>query len=158
MKNIIAVLIFVLSTVVGAQSNKFEKLYQDFEDQKGVTTISINKAMFSMLGNMKLDAELENLDGILKKVNSVKMIIIEDEGSGSKTRDELKKSIKQLGLQELISINNDGNKIKFYTEDSKGDTFKNVILNINNPDSFLFMILDGNITANDLNSIVQSSK
>jgi hypothetical protein len=158
MKNIIILLMLVVSTVVGAQNNKFEKLYQDFEDEKGVTTISINKAMFSMLGNMKLDAELENLDGILKKLNSVKMIIIDDEDSGSKTRDELKKSIKKLGLEELISINNDGNKIKFYTEDSKGDTFKNVILNINNPDSFLFMILDGTITASDLNSIVQSSK
>ena len=58
----------------------------------------------------------------------------------------------------MISINNEGNKIKFYTEDSKDNVFKNVILNINNPDSFLFMILDGNITVDDLNSIVQSSK
>jgi len=157
MKNIIFFFVFIISGFVNAQNDKFEKLYQSFEDQKGVTTISINKAMFNMLGNMKLDAELENLDEIFQKVNSIKMIIIDDKDKVNLAAESLKKEIKKIGLVELMSINNDGNRVKFYTEDATEDTFKNVILNINSTDNILFMILNGDISAKDLNTIVQTS-
>ncbi len=200
----------MVSTTIGAQKNKYEKLYQEVENIEGITTISINKAMFNMLGNLDLDSELKNFDQLLKQVNSVKIIILDKDEALKKAKSELEKakdklnlaqaellkdatmdnaevekiakkiasdesklkakeevinnakvmleqSLNQLNLEELISINNEGNKIKFYTETSKNEMFKNLILNINNDNNLLYMILDGTISANDLNQIIINS-
>ena len=203
-------MILMVSTTIGAQKNKYEKLYQEVENIEGITTISINKAMFNMLGNLDLDSELKNFDQLLKQVNSVKIIILDKDEALKKAKSELEKakdklnlaqaellkdatmdnaevekiakkiasdesklkakeevinnakvmleqSLNQLNLEELISINNEGNKIKFYTETSKNEMFKNLILNINNDNNLLYMILDGTISANDLNQIIINS-
>lgn len=154
MKNIVLIVVFLISSLGFAQQNKYQKFYSDFEDQDGITTISINKAMFSLLGSIKMDNELDDLTPLLKKMNSIKMII-HDGKQNLQLKSKLKSEFNNLNLEELMSVNNAGNKVKFFAENSLANVFKQLVLNITNTDSMIFMILDGEIKADDLNSLLK---
>ncbi len=152
------VFIFALFIVgfVNAQTNKFVDLYNQFQDKKGITTITINKSMFSMMGNLTSnDAELKEMDGLFKKMNSIKMIIVDNENSDAKK--QLKTAFDKMNLEELMSINKDGSKVRFLTENASAKIFKNVLMSINSDNQQMFMIMDGEITADEMNKMVKES-
>lgn len=153
------VFIFTLFMVgfVNAQTNKFVDLYNQFQDKKGVTTITINKAMFSMMGSMTSnDSDLKDLDGLFKKMNSIKMIMVDNENKDAK--NQLKLAFDKMKLEELMSINKDGSKIRFLTENASAKTFKNVLMSINSDDQQMYMIMDGEISADEMSKMVKDGK
>ena len=157
MKNLIIIIALIFTSVVGAQQNKYQKFYSDFEDLDGITTISINKAMFKMLGSINLDEDVKELTPLFKKMNSIKMVIYD----GNKNKDikaKLKSEFQNLNLEELMAINNEGNKVKFYTENSTSEIFKNLMLNISSVDELIYIILDGEIKAEDLGNMIKKAE
>lgn len=154
MKKYIYIVLLIICSFANGQQNKYQKIYYDFEDTKGVTTISINKAMFNMLGNLQLDEDLKNMESLFKKMNSIKMIIATDK-QNEIVRTSIKNAFRNLNLEELMAINNEGNKVKFYAEDSNSKVFKNLILNIISDETLMYMILDGEISADDLNTLIK---
>lgn len=151
MKKLVFAFALIASTMVNAQLNKFNSIYNQFENETGVTTISVNKGMFSMLGNIKLDTDVEGFSEMVSEINSIKMIIVED---NKKVGNRIKDAFKSLNLEELVSINSEGDKIKFYTENSKDKSFKNLILDVSTADETILMFLDGEIKADDVNRLI----
>ena len=152
------VFIFALFIVgfANAQTNKFVDIYNQFQDKKGVTTITINKAMFSMMGNLTTnDSDLKDLDGLFKKMNSIKMIMVDNTNKDAKS--QVKSAFDKMKLEELMSINKDGSKIRFLTENANAKIFKNVLMSINSDDQQMYMIMDGEITASEMNKMVKES-
>lgn len=141
--------------MVNAQQNKFQKFYDDFENKEGVTTIKINKAMFSFLGSMDLDDDLKKMTPLFKKMNSIQMIIYDGE-KNAEVKEKLTMDFKNLKLEELMSVNKEGNRIKFYADQASSDIFNNLLLNIASSEDLMYIILDGEIKAEDLSNMMSS--
>ena len=62
----------------------------------------------------------------------------------------------KLKYEELITINSEGNKIKFLAEDTASDVIKNLLLSIQSEGSTIFMILDGKVSYDDVNKLVNN--
>lgn len=154
MKKIIFLFAIVTASFLNAQTSKFNQLFEQLQNTKGVTTISVNKGMFNMISNLKLEDEVENFSEIIKGINSIKLIVVESK-SNQMVQKKLKNMVKDMKLEELLAVNNEGNKIKFYTEDSGAKSFKNLLLDISSGEENVFMVLDGEIKASDINKQIK---
>ncbi|WP_270088310.1 DUF4252 domain-containing protein [Sphingobacterium sp. SYP-B4668] len=140
--------------IANAQIAKLDKIFEQYKEGKGVTSIKIAKPMFSMLNKLKLgDEELNQIKPLLANINSIKMLIVED-SEDKHLKSEVSKAFAALKYEELVSINSDGNKIRFLTESSQSDNLNNLLLSIVADDSVIFMILDGKVRYEDINKLI----
>ncbi|KKX48977.1 MULTISPECIES: DUF4252 domain-containing protein [Sphingobacterium] len=157
MKTILLVLALLCSSLAHAQLSKLDEIFEQYKEGKGVTSIKIGKPMFSMLNKMKLsDNEVNSIKPLLSKINSIKMLILEEADLG--VQSDVSKAIGKLKYEELITINSEGNKIKFLAEDTATDVIKNLLLSIQSEGSTIFMILDGKVSYDDVNKLVNTKQ
>ncbi len=155
MKTLLIIVSLFISSMAHAQLSKLDKIFEQYKEQKGITSIKIGKPMFKMLNKMKLnDSEVDVIKPLLGKINSIKMLIME--GENLKLQDEVSKAIGNLKYEELMVINSDGNKIKFLAENTEGDFLSNLLLSINSEEDTIFMILDGTLKYDDINALVNT--
>ena len=76
----------------------------------------------------------------------------------SKIRDEINSSIKNLKYEELMTVNSDGKKIKFLTQDTTTSVVKDLLLSITGNDENLFLLLDGKVNVDDISKLVNSDE
>ena len=149
----IGLLFVVLSS--HAQVSKLDKIFNTYQEAKGVTSIKIGKPMFAMLNNLNInDGDLDQIKPLLKTINSIKMLIIEDDNQ-SELKDEVKNAFKAINFEELMAIHTDGSQVKFLAEHSQDTILQNLLLDIRSEGSTIFMILDGSIKYEDINKLVE---
>ncbi|MEI5985675.1 MULTISPECIES: DUF4252 domain-containing protein [Sphingobacterium] len=157
MKTLMLVMSLFLATMAQAQISKLDKIFEQYKEHKGVTSIKIGKPMFKMLNKLKIDdADVEVIKPLLGKINSIKMLVLEGENKG--IQSEVSNAIKNLKYEELMVINSEGNQIKFLAENVEGDYLSNLLLSINSDEDTVFMILDGSLKYDDLNALVNNDK
>lgn len=153
MKTILLIISLFIAGMAQAQISKLDQIFEQYKEHKGVTSIKIGKPMFKMLNKMKIsDADVETIKPLLSKINSIKMLIFEN--AGSSVRNEVSSAIRNLKYEELIVINSDGNNIKFLAENVEGEFLNNLLLSINSDEETIFMILDGALKYDDINTLV----
>jgi hypothetical protein len=79
MKKIFFIIAIILNSLVtySAQTDKLNKLFQDFEKNGGVTSINIKKPMFKLLNTIDVnDAYVGKIKPILNEVDGLKILII----------------------------------------------------------------------------------
>lgn len=153
MKTLLFIISFFAATIAQAQENNLDQIFEKYKQSKGVTSIKIGKPMFTMLNKMKInDADLQLLKPLLSKINSIKMLIFED--SDAAVQAQINGSLNKLKYQELMTINSEKNNINFRAEDTDGDLLKNLFLTIVSDNTTIFMILDGSLKYEDINTLV----
>ncbi|MBP3943762.1 DUF4252 domain-containing protein [Sphingobacteriaceae bacterium WQ 2009] len=153
MKTLLFIISFFAATIAQAQENNLDQIFEKYKQSKGVTSIKIGKPMFTMLNKMKInDADLQLLKPLLSKINSIKMLIFED--SDAAVQAQINESLNKLKYQELMTINSEKNNINFRAEDTDGDLLKNLFLTIVSDNTTIFMILDGSLKYEDINTLV----
>lgn len=156
MKTILLIISLFIAGMAQAQISKLDQIFEQYKEHKGVTSIKIGKPMFKMLNKMKIsDADVETIKPLLSKINSIKMLIFEN--AGSSVRNEVSSAIRNLKYEELIVINSDGNNIKFLAENVEGEFLNNLLLSINSDEETIFMILDGALKYDDINTLVSKN-
>src|SRR5690606_31425971 len=136
-----------------AQVSELDRIFDTYQEAKGVTSIKIGKPMFNMLNKMNLkDSEMGQIQPLLAKINSIKMLIIEDSGNTT-VKDEVKKAFSNIHYEELMAIHSEGSRIKFLAENIADSVLNNLLLDISDEDNTMFMILDGRINYDDLNKL-----
>lgn len=160
-------MLFLLTIQLGfAQAAKLHSLFDQYQNTDGVTSIKIAKPMFRMLGSMNInDSDLNNISPILNKVDGLKILIVEGNGkknnpANSQTvlKNEILSAVKNLNYEELMSVKSKDNNVKFLAEKTSGDIFNNLLLTIAGDDSDVLMILDGKISMNDINNLVEETQ
>lgn len=145
----------LVATSAHAQISKLDQIFEQYKEQKGVTSIKIGKPMFKMLNKMNIDdADIETFKPLLSKVNSIKMLIFEN--ASSVVQNEVASAIGNLKYEELLVINSDGDKIRFLAENVDGDLLDNLLLSIDSGEETIFMILDGSLRYDDINALVNN--
>lgn len=165
--------LFLLSTNIFGQTEELNKLFDQYQDTEGVTSIKIAKPMFKLLNNLKIDdAELGKIQPLLGKVNGLKMLILEKPSKSEngdqneqklllqsgKIEKEISASLKNMKYEELVTVNSRDNKIKFMAQDITANVLDNLILNIMSEDSSVLMMLDGKISMEDVSNLMAETQ
>ncbi|MBK1898249.1 DUF4252 domain-containing protein [Chryseobacterium paridis] len=154
------------------QEDKFDKLFEKYQQVEGVTSIKIAKPMFGMLSSLNIDdSQLDQIKPLLSKINGLKILITENpENANSPGDRKLQNSLSQinkdisaylgrLNYSEVMSVNSKDNKIKFLSSGAKDGVLDDVLLSIDSGDGGNVLVkLDGKLSMDDLNKIIKSSE
>ncbi|REC73160.1 DUF4252 domain-containing protein [Chryseobacterium elymi] len=174
MKKIIIVFALAFSHFfsVYGQRDKFDMLFDRYQEVEGVTSIKIAKPMFSMLSSLNIDdSQLDQIKPLLSKINGLKILITENPENtntteGRKVQDNLSRLskdvsvyLKNLNYNEIMSVNNSGSKIKFLSSDAKDGMLDDLLLSIDGgKGENILVMLDGKLSMDDVNKIINSSE
>ena len=155
---------------VNAQKDKLDQLFEKYQESDGVTSIKIAKPMFNMLNKLNIgDSELDQIKPLLSKINGLKILIVEKPETNSKDgsqklnfqqnlQNDILASIKNMKYEELITVHSKDNKIKFLSSDAVNGILENLLLSINSEDNTVLMMLDGKISMDDVNRLIQEAE
>lgn len=157
---------------VSGQSDKFDRLFEKYQEVEGVTSIKIAKPMFGMLSSLNIDdSQLDQIKPLLSKINGLKILITENpekantkEGIQVQTHlSQLNKDVasylKTLNYSEIMSVNNSGAKIKFLSAAAKDGILDDLLLSIDGgTGENILVMLDGKLSMDDVNKIINSSE
>lgn len=158
-------------TVYG-QRDKFDMLFERYQEVEGVTSIKIAKPMFGMLSSLNIDdSQLDQIKPLLSKINGLKILITEgsekdNTTEGRKIQDNLSRLskdvsmyLKNLNYNEIMAVNNSGAKIKFLASDVKDGMLDDLLLSIDSgKGENILVMLDGKLSMDDVNKIINSSE
>ncbi len=162
---IILTLVFSQFFQLSAQKEKLNQIFDKYQETEGVTSIKIAKPMFSMLSNLNIaDAELNQIKPLLTKINGIKILVIEKPENKTssalqtslvpKIQSDITAALKDLNYDELMTVNSKENKIKFLSGEAKNGILNDLLLSINADDNTVLMMLDGQISMNDVNKLM----
>ncbi len=172
MKKLLLIFALTLSffSQMNAQKEKLDQLFEKYQEADGVTSIKIAKPMFNMLNKLNIaDEELSQIKPLLSKINSLKILILEKpEGAAAadqnqrnlfqKVQNDIGLSLKNMKYEELITVNSKDNKIKFLSSDAKNGILEDLLLNISADGNTVLMMLDGKISMDDVNTLVNEAQ
>ena len=152
-KFIITLLLAVLPALMFPQANTvFDKFERD-----GVDAVIVNKKMFELMGNIKMDPKDKSakpyLD-LIKKLDKLKVFST----TNGKVVNEMKSTVtgylKSNPLEELMRINEGGKTIKIYVKSgAKASQVKEMLMFIEGggaKDSTVLMSLTGNFDLSEI--------
>ena len=158
---------------INAQKDKLDQLFDKYQESEGVTSIKIAKPMFNMLNKLNInDSELEQIKPLLSKINGLRILIVEkptvatNPGSQDKLnlsnfqslQSDITNSIKNMKYEELMTVNSKDNKIKFLSSDATNGILDNLLLNISSEGNTVLMMLDGKISMEDVNKLINETQ
>ncbi|MGY6417372.1 DUF4252 domain-containing protein, partial [Vibrio parahaemolyticus] len=79
------------------------------------------------------------------------------EGSQPTLKNAVNNAVDNLKFEELMVVNSEGNKIKFLAKSVDGDLLNNLLLSIVSDEDTIFMILDGAMSYDDINNLVNKN-
>lgn len=110
-KFIIATVFALLPTMIFAQQSVFDK----FDGPEEVTTVIVNKKMFQMMGNVKMDPkdkEAQQFMSLTKKLNNLRVFTTSNSKYAADMKATAEKYLKSAGLEELMRIKDGGQNIR----------------------------------------------
>ncbi len=153
LKYLIITIIMALSSFF-AQAGTFADKYMD---QKGVTVVYISKAMMKMFpakkvalaGDMNVGSIVSNLESIIVLTTN-----------NSEMRKEMKKDIleirKDKNYETLMKVRDDDTKVDFYTRMKSPDVIGEILMVVDEPDECVVIQFTGNMTAEDIEALMNS--
>lgn len=150
---------------INAQKDKLDQLFEKYQETDGVTSIKIAKPMFNMLNKLNIaDDELAQIKPLLSKINGLKILIVEKpdgqkpQNQFQKLQSDISSSIKSMKYEELITVHSKDNKIKFLSSDATNGILDNLLLNISAEGNTILMMLDGKISMDDVNNLINEAE
>jgi len=129
------------------------KLFDKYADMDGVTSVYISKAMFQMMPSIeKVGVNLMNMKG---KIESLQLVTTDKPDKIALMKKDFSQMVTQH--QELMRVKDDKTRVKFYA-DMKGDQIKELIMLVEDEDSYTAILLTGNFTLKDIQDIADSEK
>ncbi|ROH96818.1 DUF4252 domain-containing protein [Chryseobacterium daecheongense] len=154
------------------QEDKFDKLFDKYQEVEGVTSIKIAKPMFGMLSSLDIDdAQLDQIKPFLSKIDGLKVLITENpedshtedgmkvQSNLSQLSKDISSYLKNLNYSEIMTVNNSGAKIKFLSSKAIDGMVDDLLLSINAGGGENILVkLDGKLSMDDINKIINSSE
>ena len=147
-KNILIIICLFCTSAGFAQNKLFEK----YADMDNVTSVYISKAMFQMMGNVvNAGMNFTNLKG---KIESLQLVSTEKQNMIAQMKKDFSQLVGNSQYQELMRVKDEKNRVNFFAS-MQGDLIKELIMLVNDEDSFTAIQLVGNFTLQDVQDIVK---
>lgn len=145
---IITLLFALCSVYTYAQDNFFDK----FAEMEGVTSVYISKTMLSLMPDVQ--AEGIKIGEIASKLDCIRILSCDK----PKIIDQLKKETSFInpknGYEELMRINDEGEKTTIYLKQNKNGIKEVVLLN-NEKEDFQLVSITGTLTLKEIQQLVK---
>lgn len=157
-KIILTTVLFLLTNVVFAQQNLFDK----FDGQDDVTAVIVNKKMFSLLSKMDVkDNETQQYVNLIKKLDNLKVFVTANPKKAQEMKAVADKYLKTASLEELMRINEKGKSVKIFVKSGASDTqVKELLMFIDGTgkEENVLMSLTGDFDLNELSVLTDKMK
>ncbi|PZR21497.1 MAG: DUF4252 domain-containing protein [Flavobacterium psychrophilum] len=153
MKKLIATLVLAaMPFVTFAQTNAFSK----FDNVEEIANITLNKELFEMVGSVDSSA-VGDAGAYLKTakgLDRLKILTTSDKKYKKQLRDAVTDYLKVNSLQELLSVNAEGAKVKVYVKQGSTESIITeglvFVENDNKKDETVLISFTGKIDLNDI--------
>jgi vacuolar-type H+-ATPase subunit F/Vma7 len=137
-----------------AQNSAINKLFDKYENEDGITVISISKAMFKMIpGNIYTNSV--NIKSIIHKIESMRIITSDKKTLKETMNLEFKSFISSnKSYEELMRIKNGKSNVIFNAK-KNGDIIIELIMLIDDEKNFAAIHISGNFTLDDIQEITK---
>ena len=149
MKKIFLILSLVILTSCATQTS-FNDFYQDNQKESDFS-MGLNS---SIVRTFLDDDDYEEVKPLLKKAKHVKILVFTENTQEMTTK--FKKFINKSDFDNLITIKDDGDKVKIYALEQK-NKIKEIVLDIKTDDELVLIGLKTNITEDDLSNLLKDN-
>jgi len=116
-------LILSLVLVFSANTIFAQSVFDKFEDQEGITSVVVNKKMFSLLSKMEVkDKESQEYVNLIKKLDNLRVFATQSDKKSYEMKSISDKYVKSASLEELMKINEKGKSVKIYVKSGASDS------------------------------------
>ena len=151
-KTILIITLVLISNTIFAQS-----VFDKFENQDDITTVIVNKKMFSMLSKVDTkDKESQQYVNLIKKLDNLKVFVTNNDKKGNEMKTVADKYLKSSGLEELMRINEKGKNVKIYVKSGATESqVKELLMFIEGggKEESVLMSLTGNFDIEELSAL-----
>ena len=152
-------LLFILSIVLFQNNLKAQNLFDKYEDYDEVSSVIVTDEMFKLFKDIKPESnEAREEMEVLSSLTGLKVFSTEDTKIGAEIMSEADKYISSRKMLELMRINDDGTKVKFYIiKGDKPHIAKELIMVLTNQENgkenTVVMVVTGDIDLRKLSKL-----
>ena len=152
-KLVLALLITLVPAWVLAQNSAIDRVFEKYAGKDGFVTVQISKGLLRLAADIDED---EETDQLLKSINGIKILAVEDEGlnAGLNFYAEVMASIKTENYEELMTVNSGDADVVFLAR-KNGERLSELILLVGGDDNALIYI-NGDILLKDVSKLSKS--
>jgi hypothetical protein len=156
MKAKILITVIALFTIWNgfAQSDLLDK----FSDQKGITQVSITKALLNMVPNLTSSVDMNGvkIGNIINKLDQIDIFTTEENSAKQLMRKEFASYFKNnKSYDVLMKIKDESNNVVFYGQ-KDGNFIKSMVMFADSDNECVIICLLGKFTTQDIQTIVDS--
>jgi hypothetical protein len=116
-------LLFSIVLMLSATTFFAQSVFDKFEDQDGITTVIVNKKMFSLLSKMEVnDKQEQEYVNLIKKLDNLKVFVTQSDKKSDEMKAVFDKYIKTASLEELMRVNEKGKSVKIFVKSGATDS------------------------------------
>ena len=140
----------IIPNIAFSQSNTVKAFYEKYKTHENVTDVKLKGWVLKLASSFSDD---ETAERILKKITQLRVLVME-EGNlvSSKEYSRLISSLKKDKFEELMLIKEKSADIQFMIRE-KGNHISDLLLIVNDDDSFVLLSLEGMLDFRDLHEI-----
>lgn len=155
-------LILCLVAVLSANTFFAQTIFDKFEDQDGITSVVVNKKMFSLLSKMKVeDKATQQYVNLIKKLDNLRVFVTKSDKKADEMKAISEKYIKSASLEELMKVNEKGKSVKIFVKSGSTDSqIKELMMFVQGSgnEETVLMSLVGDFDLNELSILTDKMK
>ena len=155
-------LILSLVAVLSANTFSAQTIFDKFEDQDGITSVVVNKKMFSLLSKMKVeDKATQQYVNLIKKLDNLRVFVTKSDKKADEMKAISEKYIKSASLEELMKVNEKGKSVKIFVKSGSTDSqIKELMMFVQGSgnEETVLMSLVGDFDLNELSILTDKMK
>jgi hypothetical protein len=149
MKKIFTLFALTLLLATNSMAQTATDIFNEFKDKPNVQFVSLPKTLMSLAAN---GVEDENKKELLKKMDSIVILSIEDDDQLVKQFEKKVKNLSKKGYEQMVNSNDDCEKAQILVK-TKGDAITEMlVISIEDNECALVQIC-GNIRPQDVNDL-----
>jgi len=151
----LSIILMCLATLIKAQSNPVDEMFDRYSEKPGFTVVSISSKMFSMFAGSEETSK--DADDIISKLKSIKILSVEDSllNKNLNFYNELSKKLDLSVYEELMAVKEGGNITRFLIRQT-GKTINELLVITGGPGGNSLISIKGDLNLKNLSEISKS--
>lgn len=155
-------LILIIVLVLVSNSFFAQSAFDKFDNQDDITSVIVNKKMFTLLSKVDTkDKESKQYVELIKKLDNLKVFVTSSKSKADEMKNTADKYMKSNALEELMRINEKGKNVKIYVKSGATDSqVKELLMFIegSGKEETVLMSLTGNFDMDELSALTDKMK
>ncbi|GEC77828.1 hypothetical protein FAQ01_06980 [Flavobacterium aquatile] len=151
--------ILIIALVLVSNTFFAQSVFDKFDNQDDITTVIVNKKMFTMLSKVDAkDKQSQQYINLIKKLDNLKVFVTSNTKKGSEMKSVAEKYQKSAGLEELMRVSDKGKNVKISVKSGATDSqVKELLMFIegSGKEESVLMSLTGNFDIDELSALTE---